>query len=446
MLFFNLLVTYYINESAKKDLKNTVKGIEILVEQQLNGSNLNQNKSIELTIETKNLKKLKGALRLTKLSLNTEFLILSSDGKVLFPLNYNNTFVNKKIVNQAKTNLDNVQENVTVEFSKGRKKFYATYKNLSIKESSVKLVFISAVNTGSGMIQMINLLLLGVLLVAVGAGSFIALNVSKNISKPITRLSEQAKEIGSGNFITLAKEDSSIEVFDLTMNMNELSLRLKNNEQVQKNFLQNASHELRTPLMSIQGYAEGIANGIFPDTSKTAEIICGESRRLNLLVDELLMLSRLENNTWKSEIVNFNLCNMMKEYIQKINGYAIKEGKTIILNITDPNVIATFDENLLAQAVINIISNCIKYSKNEVLITIASEENNAVIKISDDGNGIDPNDLPHIFERFYKGKKGNQGLGLSIAKSAVELIGGSIKAYNHNGAVFELRLEQKSNQ
>ena len=130
---------------------------------------------------------------------------------------------------------------------------------------------------------------------------------------------------------------------------------------------------------------------------------------------------------------------MIKEYVQRINGYAIKEGKILRLTIINENVYAKIDDSLLAQAVINIISNCIKYAKSEVIVTIYSEKNDVVIKISDDGNGIAQNDLPHIFDRFYKGKQGNFGLGLSIALSAVEFMGGSVKAYNEGGAVFEIR-------
>jgi signal transduction histidine kinase len=126
--------------------------------------------------------------------------------------------------------------------------------------------------------------------------------------------------------------------------------------------------------------------------------------------------------------------------VQKINGYAMKEGKALHLHIESNDIHAKFDDSLLAQAVINIASNCIKYANNEVNITLYSQDHTAIIKISDDGNGIAENDLPHIFERFYKGKKGNYGLGLSIALSAVEFMGGTIKAYNNGGAVFEVRL------
>jgi signal transduction histidine kinase len=179
---------------------------------------------------------------------------------------------------------------------------------------------------------------------------------------------------------------------------------------------------------------------VFPDAKKTAEIIREESRRLNHLVEQLLTLSRIENKNYHGELSCSNLCDNMKEYLQRINGYAMKEGKLIKQHFPKESYAAMIDDTLLAQAVINTLSNCVKHARGTVTAALFAEGCNAVIQISDDGDGISAEDLPHIFERFYKGKGGNFGLGLSIAKSAVEFMGGSITAYNSNGAVFEIRI------
>ncbi|MHB8131562.1 MAG: sensor histidine kinase [Mobilitalea sp.] len=439
ILLFNITMAIYMNGNAKKELQNTVSGIEILIKQQLVSGFADKIQEEVTDTSAENLLNLRSALRLSKLTINTEFLVISAKGKLLFPQSFDNSFLNEKILDRAKSMLADANEGETVEFRIGVNKFYASYKLVSNKVRSKKLVFISHGNSEKGLIRTINLVLFGIMFIAVGISSAIALSISKTISKPITRLSDYARRIGRGEFLSLLEDDSSVEVHELTTNMNEMSDRLRNHDQTQKNFLQNASHELRTPLMSIQGYAEGIANGIFSDTTKTALIICEESRRLNTLVEELLTLSRIENRSYQGELTSLNLSDMIKEYVQRINGYAIKEGKILRLNIINENVYAKIDDSLLAQAVINIISNCIKYAKSEVIVALYSEKNDVVIKISDDGNGIAQNDLPHIFDRFYKGKQGNSGLGLSIALSAVEFMGGSIKAYNDGGAVFEIR-------
>ena len=196
--------------------------------------------------------------------------------------------------------------------------------------------------------------------------------------------------------------------------MNDMSKRLTDLDKAQKLFLQNASHEIRTPLMSIQGYAEGISKGIFSDTTKSADIICEESKRLNQLVDELLTLSRIENNTDESEFYVLNLSDVMKEVVQKIEGYALREQKKINVMLPPDVIMIKANDALLSQAMINIISN---------------------------GDGIPVQDLPHIFDRFYKGKNGNFGLGLAIVKSAILSLKGSIRAYNENGAVFEIKFQ-----
>lgn len=98
------------------------------------------------------------------------------------------------------------------------------------------------------------------------------------------------------------------------------------------------------------------------------------------------------------------------------------------------------DEDLLFKAVYNVLTNAVKYAKTTITVTLTSDQNQALILIEDDGDGIPEKDLPHVFKRFYKGKKGNFGLGLAIAKTSVEVMKGQIIASNRTGALFEIRL------
>ena len=98
------------------------------------------------------------------------------------------------------------------------------------------------------------------------------------------------------------------------------------------------------------------------------------------------------------------------------------------------------DQNLLMKVVNNVLANAIQHATSTITINSRTQGQDVIIEIADDGAGISATDLPHIFERFYKGKSGNFGLGLSIAKTAVEFMSGSIRAYNKNGAVFEITL------
>jgi signal transduction histidine kinase len=388
-----------------------------------------------------NFKLIQGTLGISSLSSSTEFIILDANGQIRFPQNFSDSFLSYRIVEKVVETIDNKESGQVYSFRSAGIKYFVINKSFtSDRGPDFKLIFISRSIGFWGIVRVINIILLSIIALAITVGSLVAVKLSKSITKPISDLSKHAKEIGQGKFVILPADESSAEINDLTNNMNEMSKRLMDYDRTQKMFLQNASHEIRTPLMSIQGYAEGISRGIFSDTVKTAEIICEESKRLNTLVEDLLTLSRIENNTYEQEFSVIILSDIIKEYIQKITGYAIKEDKRLKLNIEDNNITVNASDTLLSAAVINIISNCIKYARSEIEVSLFKQGDFAVIRINDDGEGISQKDLPHIYDRFYKGKKGNFGLGLSIAKSSVEFMGGSIKAYNENGAVFELEL------
>ena len=442
ILLFNIAMVFYINMNAKKELSHTIDGIEILIKQQVIQGILKESRNDPEAFND-NLLNLRSAIRLTKLAPNTEFLIVSGNSELLFPTSFVGSSLNTKIVQKALNKLPVLTENEIIDIRVGLKKYYIAFQPLINSNYSAKIVFISTGMSVGGLIRVINFVLFSIIIVAIGISTAIALHISGELSRPITRLSEHAKRIGRGEFLSVESDGSSIELYELTASINEMIRLLSNHDQTQKRFLQNASHELRTPLMSIQGYAEGIIKGVFPDTVTTASIIWEESHRLNSLVEELLTLSRIENSTYKGEFECQNLGDMAKEYIQKINGYVIKEGKTIQLKLHSEHVFANIDEALLTQATINILSNCIKYAKEEVHVEVYSEAQDAIIRISDDGNGILEDELPYIFDRFFKGRAGNFGLGLSIALSAVEYMKGHIKAYNNNGAVFEIHLPLK---
>jgi two-component system sensor histidine kinase CssS len=447
MVLFNITMNIYIDRASRQELKNAAASVEILVKQQLMDDALGRTREDTSPSVNAQLVRLREGLKFSKLSLlnnvknmNVEFLLISHNEKVLFPKSFNDSFLNQQILKKAKARLANAKENTIVSFRSGGHKYLSTYQMLTDRPDSTHILFISSENQADDIVRIVNIMLLCVTVLSAALCSVVALAVSKGLSRPITRLSEYANKIGKGEFLTLPEDRSSAEIYALTSSMNEMSKQLRSYDEAQKSFLQNASHELRTPLMSIQGYAEGMTGGVFPDTVKTAGIICEESRRLNLLVEELLTLSRIENKNYKGELVLLNLADNIKEYVQRINGYAIKKGIAIALEIKRDPVTVLIDDSLLSQAIGNVISNCIKYASHTVEITLTIQEGSAVIKIHDDGAGIAEEDLPHIFERFFKGKKGDFGLGLSIAKSAMEFMGGSISAANGNGAVFTLLL------
>ena len=439
MLLFNIAMRLYSQNIAQQELKNTAASVQTLIRQQLiltiSGDNSEKPLLERLTLVRK-------SLQVTKLSSSTEFVIVDKTGNVIFPKDFEEGFLNDNIVKKAVVTLESKDTEQIGSFRQSGTKYYTVSSNFKATErfSNYQLIFITNAGVAHGVVRIVNFMLFVIILAASIIGILITIRISNTISTPISELSLHFSKIGDGDFYLVPQNNSSKEIHELTIGINEMSKRLMSYDKTQKMFLQNASHEIKTPLMSIQGYAEGIAKGVFSDSIKTAEIICEESKRLNKLVEELLTLSRIENNIYEKELTTINLPDAMKDYIQKINGYVHKESKSIRLDIVSDEILVKANNTLLSEAVINIISNGIKYAKSEIVVSVGSREGNAIIYISDDGNGIPQSDLPHIFERFYKGKNGNFGLGLSIAKSAVTSMGGDIKAYNKDGAVFEIEL------
>ena len=267
--------------------------------------------------------------------------------------------------------------------------------------------------------------------------------IAGTISRPIRQLCEHAIRIGRGDFHRIESKTKVKELAELTDAMNEMSQQLKRSDTAQKTFFQNASHELRTPLMSISGYAQGIQYGVFPDNSEAAGIIMSESMRLTELVDGILTLSRMDNRHQAMDLQPVELNEFVSGAMKKLEGMALKRGVSLVFQPSDQACYVQADQDLLLKALTNVTSNCLRYATHQVQVELAAQKPGwTTIQVTDDGPGFSPEDTPHLFERFYKGKGGNFGIGLSIAKSSMEYMGGTISACNTgHGASFSLHLQ-----
>ena len=208
----------------------------------------------------------------------------------------------------------------------------------------------------------------------------------------------------------------------------------------QQTFFQNASHELKTPLMSIQGYAEGIQAGVL-DAVSSAGVILTESERMTELVDELLAISKIDMNRQVLDFSDIDICELLYDSIREVEPVAGSNGICIVPMLPCEPVIVSCDDTLLRRAVINVLSNGVRYADRELHLTCREGRREITILIWDDGEGIAVTDLPHIFDRFYMGQSGKTGIGLALAKEIIGLHGGKIHAYNGDaGAVFEISL------
>lgn len=231
------------------------------------------------------------------------------------------------------------------------------------------------------------------------------------------------------------------ELQSLVNSINIMSEKLEIYDKAQKTFLQNVSHEFRTPLMSIQSYAEGIKYDVI-DGDSAADIIIDETKRLTHLVEDLLYLSRLDAIEENYDYVEIDFLELITSCAERLNAIAAKNNVKISVNNLSKNIIIYSDEEKLSRAITNIINNCIRYADSTItIISNINFDGKLDITISDDGSGFDKDDIPHIFDRFYRGKKGKFGLGLSISKNIIEKLHGTITAGNgKRGAEFSIEL------
>lgn len=264
----------------------------------------------------------------------------------------------------------------------------------------------------------------------------------KSITEPLKQLCTESKRIGYGDFGKIEPSFSFGELEFLRISMNRMAEQLQQSDRMQKLFFQNASHELRNPLMSISGYAQGIEQGVFSDNKAAAHTILEETSRLTEIVESLLTLSKLDTQKFDPAINEVNIQDVIENCLDRIYGLAVRNKIVLSFEEIPSDLVAVCNEELLEKMVDNILSNAVRYAKNQVSVSAKKSDNKLYICISDDGEGISKEDLPHIFERFYKGKGGNYGIGLAITASAAKIMNADISVQNlpQGGACFTIVL------
>lgn len=292
--------------------------------------------------------------------------------------------------------------------------------------------------------------LIGLYASSIGAAAVIAITValvfSTTMTRNIRKLKRRAELISDRKFDETVPIESNDEIGILAQSMENMAQSLQDYDTRQKTFLQNASHELRTPLMSIRGYEEGAKDGVFDDRDHVSDLVLDEVGRLEKLVDELMYLSKIENTEMTVELSPIRVEDLIDEAISRIAGIAVNQEIEVVKDgIMDLEMAA--DGERMVTALTNLLSNALRFAKKEIRVSMYQESSFFHIVVTDDGDGLNEDDLPHLFERFYKGKKGKYGLGLSIVSAIVKGHSGSILARNRNdgstGAVFDMKFPIK---
>jgi len=297
-----------------------------------------------------------------------------------------------------------------------------------------------AAETTSGPRPSINPYLIWGGLLAAAVALLLTLFLSGRILAPLEALSRAARGLARGDFTRRVRVEAQDEVGELARTFNSMAEELGQAEQLRRNLVADVAHELRTPMSNIQGFVESLQDGVMEADQRTLESMHEEVLLLSRLVDDLQELALTEAGQLKLDVRQLDLSEMARRAVAAAGPRA--EAKKVRLEADLPlSVIVRGDGRRLAQVLGNLLANAINYTPagGRVGISIASKGKEAEIRVTDTGVGIPPDELPHIFERFYRVDKsrsrttGGVGLGLTIARRLVEAHGGRIAAQSEVG-------------
>lgn len=258
---------------------------------------------------------------------------------------------------------------------------------------------------------------------------------SRRLTGPILDLVAASGDIADGNLSRRVRISSDDEIGSLSKSFNSMAQGLEAQEKLRRTLLSNAAHELRTPLAIISGELEGMLDGVLPTDRSALQSLHDEAGRLTAILDGVDELSRAEAGAVNLHRETF----MLKPYLSAVTGrfertFADKNA-VLLLECPDDLRIST-DPDRLSQIIINLISNSFKAvaSGGSVAVSASSEGGRVHIEITDNGCGIPEEDLPHVFERFYKGRGGGLGLGLAIVQELVTAHGGTVSVRSLPGS------------
>lgn len=361
-------------------------------------------------------------------------LILSEDGEFLFVLHGDET-VGRELAScfSSQGQLEGLKYKV---ISTDSGSYAVSAVSDPVKEGQYLLTYVD-VTSLLALTDQINLVLLIVILAAVLLSLVLSRRFSRSLAEPVQNLSDFAAEIGRGNLAAREMDFRDVEFECLSESMNRMVSELQEAKRKQETFFQNVSHELRTPLTSIRGNAEGIVYDVI-EPKKAAKVILSESDKLGGMVEDILYLSRMGKGRAEGAAEPVDLREVLSLCVSEQDTEVKKKELSFQYDFDESPVLLPIREQDAERLFGNLLSNAVRYARKEIRLSCHRREDTVTVSVADDGPGIAAEDLPHIFERFYKGKDGKHGIGLAIAESVVRAYGGELTARSENGAVFEV--------
>ena len=271
---------------------------------------------------------------------------------------------------------------------------------------------------------------------------FVAL-LTKHITKPMNQMKAVAKKVASGEFTGRINVKGKDELSELSKSFNEMITELENLEKMRRDFIGNVSHELRTPLTSIKGFVDGIIDGVIPPEKHEyyLRIVRDETSRMQDLVNDLLSLAKLQGGEVALEYSIFDINELIRRSVISLQQMFLEKNLEFNALFETERMFVRADLDSIQRVIINLLHNAIKFTPENGVIAAKTyyEKNKVVISIEDSGRGIPKEDLPGIFERFYKTDKSRSedrtgvGLGLAIVRNIINKHDETIKVESQEG-------------
>jgi len=283
---------------------------------------------------------------------------------------------------------------------------------------------------------------------------FISYFLSQKITNPITKITKKAKELGEGNYNIHFDRSDVLEIDELANTLNHVGRDLSRIDELRRDLMANVSHDLKTPLTMIRAYAECVRDISYKDKEKMDKdlnVIIEETERLNILVNDILDLSKMQASADKINKEKFDLCELIKEVMQRYDILKTTEDYHFIMELPQ-TVIVEADRNKMMQVIYNLINNAINYTGNnkKVFIRVKVTKKEYIVEIEDTGNGIKKEEIPYIWDKYYKNDKKHQrnvvstGIGLSIVKEILQQhkFDYGVKSILKKGSIFYFKIKR----
>lgn len=289
--------------------------------------------------------------------------------------------------------------------------------------------------------------------VIVGGVAIIAgVLVSRTLASPMSNLEEAAVDIGQGDLNTRVEPHGSQEMVAVALAFNDMAAQLEQAESLRQSLLADVAHELRHPLHVLQGNLQAMQDGVYPMNDEEITRLIAQTRHLTVMVNDLHVLAQAEARQLPLQIQEVDIAGLVKEVTAVYQPLAATRDIELhvqLLGTMPPAV--EIDRARIRQAVQNLLENALRHTPDggQIRISVQQQDGRLLIEVSDNGEGIAPDQLPLVFDRLYRGDPSRQrigestGLGLAISKAIVEAHGGTIAAGSpgvDQGSTFAITL------